>query len=60
VNLHVDHVDCVPSRLSQHVINKCHYSFDQTFPSKCKWVSLFIEQTKCFCFFLFQVNFFDH
>jgi len=35
---------CSPSNLSQHIINKCHYSFDERFPTKCKE---FLRSLKC-------------
>ncbi|CAF1379513.1 unnamed protein product, partial [Rotaria sordida] len=36
--------NCSPSRINQQVINKCHYSFDEKFPTKCKE---FLRSLKC-------------
>ncbi|UJR17909.1 hypothetical protein I4U23_004808 [Adineta vaga] len=35
---------CSPSHLSEKIINKCHYSFDERFPTKCKD---FLRSMKC-------------
>ena len=37
---------CSPSPLSKHIINKCHYSFDQYFPTKCKSVFIWFSKKK--------------
>ncbi|CAF1426847.1 unnamed protein product [Rotaria magnacalcarata] len=36
--------NCSPSRINQQVLNKCHYSFDDKFPTKCKE---FLRSIKC-------------
>ncbi|CAF1626147.1 unnamed protein product, partial [Rotaria sp. Silwood1] len=36
--------NCYPSPINQQVINKCHYSFDEKFPTKCKE---FLRSLKC-------------
>ncbi|CAF1094546.1 unnamed protein product [Rotaria sordida] len=36
--------NCHPSRLSQQILSKCHYSFDDKYPTKC---TEFLRSVKC-------------
>lgn len=50
-----DDEECSPSPLRKSIINKCHYSFDQYYPTKCKSVLSFHREL--FLLFFFRRRF---